>query len=898
MRSIAIFNIRRDCHQTGRLRLGPEDQIRDLDLLSAKLYSQGRFAESLANLEQVVRLIEQHRGPSDASLGSPLHNLALLYERLNKAAEAERAFRRSLAVMAGTSRAADLARTHHALAGMLVRQGRGREAEELLREALRALAPVRDAHPDLVGWIAADLAHQLMGRHLPAAALPFHEAALTSLIGAFGPECEHVGSAHNNLAVTLLALNRNDEAERHFRQSLQSLLAVVQPDDSRIRDTVGMLAAFYADAHRHAEEPGLREWYVKLCELRLTDADPRQADMLMELGRAYYRIGEYGNAERAYQRAMSDKSTARTIQGLSGIAMAYHGPGRYADAEQLCRKALEITRQSRSRDTASETSLLGNIADLLTLQNRTDEAARLLRQALTIREREFGPDHLYVARTLHTLARLRISLGDMSDETEGILRRVIRIKEADLGPDHLEVATSLSLLASVLSHQDRFKEASETYLRTLRIRRQSLGDTHRDVAMAFHNVGIHYADNGRWHEAEEFLRQSLIIFERAHGESHNEVALALTSLGNVLTRLGRTEVAAQYQSRAEAIPSWETIDIPLIFATDRRAGDQAGAFLSSQRRDRKDLALGSVTLQAPTETVGNRSSRIAEGLGFLESAVGLQTQASHLRVLRSGLLQSDAAMAGLARKSLDRSTRFQGQGFIFVHGFNTSFEEALQRAAMISFDLDFDGPVFVFSWASLSKAWRYRSDRQRARKAVPFLVETLQRIGRQLPEMKLHIFAHSTGSEITVNALDELWREQHETKPLPGGELILAHADIRPITLARTLPAITALGFAVTSYYSREDKAMSLSRWIRGDEERVGSRPVYLTGVECIDVTGLGIKRDLNHNVFVRNPAVFNDIARLLKTGVRPPDSRSPHFRCVETANGVHWAYRSECQSV
>jgi hypothetical protein len=40
------------------------------------------------------------------------------------------------------------------------------------------------------------------------------------------------------------------------------------------------------------------------------------------------------------------------------------------------------------------------------------------------------------------------------------------------------------------------------------------------------------------------------------------------------------------------------------------------------------------------------------------------------------------------------------EALLFVHGFNVTFEDALRRAAQISYDLAFDGPTVVFSWPS------------------------------------------------------------------------------------------------------------------------------------------------------------------------------------------------------
>lgn len=47
---------------------------------------------------------------------------------------------------------------------------------------------------------------------------------------------------------------------------------------------------------------------------------------------------------------------------------------------------------------------------------------------------------------------------------------------------------------------------------------------------------------------------------------------------------------------------------------------------------------------------------------------------------------------------LDRSqTRM---AFVFVHGFNVSFEDAALRTAQLAYDLDFDGAPLMYSWPS------------------------------------------------------------------------------------------------------------------------------------------------------------------------------------------------------
>lgn len=50
------------------------------------------------------------------------------------------------------------------------------------------------------------------------------------------------------------------------------------------------------------------------------------------------------------------------------------------------------------------------------------------------------------------------------------------------------------------------------------------------------------------------------------------------------------------------------------------------------------------------------------------------------------------------------------QAFIFVHGYNVSFEDAARRTAQIAYDLGFDGAPMFYSWPSAGKALGYPSD--------------------------------------------------------------------------------------------------------------------------------------------------------------------------------------------
>ncbi|MDQ3011416.1 MAG: tetratricopeptide repeat protein, partial [Acidobacteriota bacterium] len=73
----------------------------------------------------------------------------------------------------------------------------------------------------------------------------------------------------------------------------------------------------------------------------------------------------------------------------------------------------------------------------------------LMRRALQIDERSFGPDHPDVGRDLNNLATLLQDTNRLA-EAEPLMRRAVTIFEDGLGPDHPNTLTVMENYALLL----------------------------------------------------------------------------------------------------------------------------------------------------------------------------------------------------------------------------------------------------------------------------------------------------------------------------------------------------------------------------------------------------------------------------------------------------------------
>ena len=243
-------------------------------------------------------------------------------------------------------------------------------------------------------------------------------------------------------------------------------------------------------------------------------------------------------------RALAEHLMEMGVDGgtwiANSVALRLDGLARYAEAEPLYRRALEIDEASYGPDHPDVATDLNNLAGLLEATNRLSEAEPLFRRAPEIDEKSYGPDHPNVAIRLNNLAGLLYATNRLA-EAEPLYRRALEIDEKSYGPDHPEVATDLNNLAELLRATNRLAEAEPLYRRVLAIFERSLGADHPNVATALNNLADLLRATNRLSEAEPLCRRVLDIvlkFTRATGHPHPHLMDAANNYAGLLVAMG------------------------------------------------------------------------------------------------------------------------------------------------------------------------------------------------------------------------------------------------------------------------------------------------------------------------------------------------------------------------
>jgi esterase/lipase superfamily enzyme len=213
--------------------------------------------------------------------------------------------------------------------------------------------------------------------------------------------------------------------------------------------------------------------------------------------------------------------------------------------------------------------------------------------------------------------------------------------------------------------------------------------------------------------------------------------------------------------------------------------------------------------------------------------------------------------------------------FVFVHGFNVTFEDAARRTAQIKHDLDYQGAPIFFSWPAHDKfILTYKADEANVSWSTSHLKKFLLDVTRESQAQSISLIAHSMGNRALTAALKDLQLELRDQSRL-FNQVILAAPDIDADEFRESIvPGMiqTAKGF--TLYASARDEALAASQLVhRGPRAGDAGRGlVVVPGIDTIDVTQIDTSA-FGHAYYGSSDPVLRDLNLVLTRAV-PPQQR------------------------
>jgi len=231
---------------------------------------------------------------------------------------------------------------------------------------------------------------------------------------------------------------------------------------------------------------------------------------------------------------------------------------------------------------------------------------------------------------------------------------------------------------------------------------------------------------------------------------------------------------------------------------------------------------------------------------------------------------SEGDFYGSIRQQLKQYSSKNKEIFVFVHGFNNSFDDVLLRTAQIAADIGFEGAPIMYDWPSWASVWDYEGDKTSMLGSIPGLQAFLDGLAIRTGATTINVIAHSMGNYAVLSALDNM---ANQRKPIQVNQLILAAPDVDQFRMKTLISEVVTAKIArrITMYSSHSDIALLASVWKNKAQPAGGSSPVMVfDGVDTIDAAPIE-GPILGHDYFATTRAVLTDIYALIKDSSSPP---------------------------
>lgn len=220
-------------------------------------------------------------------------------------------------------------------------------------------------------------------------------------------------------------------------------------------------------------------------------------------------------------------------------------------------------------------------------------------------------------------------------------------------------------------------------------------------------------------------------------------------------------------------------------------------------------------------------------------------------------------------------------GFVFIHGYNVRFGDALKRTAQLATDLEVGGPIISYSWPSRGQLAAYPADEASVDWAGPNLERLLADLASKTEIRRFNVVAHSMGNRALLDSIERLHlrtsnRRGAESDSISQdgikakskkrlGALVLAAPDVDAnLFTSRYQKAMEQVAERTVLYFTQDDWALQVSSKLHSTPRLgLGSLDPRWS-LEAIDTGDQGIF-SLGHSYYGSDPAVIDDIRRVLR---------------------------------
>ena len=272
--------------------------------------------------------------------------------------------------------------------------------------------------------------------------------------------------------------------------------------------------------------------------------------------------GRYEEAEEFLRKAL-EIATPADATAVYNLANLYHRQGRLQDAERLHRLALQHLERTHGLFDPEVAQSLNDLGALYRSRGRYSQAIEVLERAVLILER--NPPQKFACAVFNNLGNTYVDIGQHT-KAENMFRRALAVNESGQYEDPSDLGYTLSGLGRIHALRKQYVEAEAAHHKALAIFGATLTPRRAEYALAQTNLALIYERQKRFREAVLLFESAINILEESHSRESPVLASVLFGYAAAMKRLGRKSEARQIERRAKSIvgPATGTVDVAAL----------------------------------------------------------------------------------------------------------------------------------------------------------------------------------------------------------------------------------------------------------------------------------------------------------------------------------------------
>jgi tetratricopeptide (TPR) repeat protein len=236
----------------------------------------------------------------------------------------------------------------------------------------------------------------------------------------------------------------------------------------------------------------------------------RHPDRVMadfQYGQVLYLEGRINDAGALFEQSLTNlrllygTNSGQVANALDALARVRLAQDRTEEARKLAEEAVGVSKAIGANNWFMTGYLQTSLAQVLTHEQKYDEAEKQLREALDVYARSLPPDHQYIAASEYVLGEVLLATKRLPDAEAMLLASMNRWKRTDSST--WRAARSASALGEALYREKRYDEAEKYLVEGFRGVGPDSGADAETKRKARERIARFYTDRGQRHKLDE-----------------------------------------------------------------------------------------------------------------------------------------------------------------------------------------------------------------------------------------------------------------------------------------------------------------------------------------------------------------------------------------------------------